>query len=1152
MIRRHILSTLILCIFITACENSSNAQSKESGNNTSVILTDTKESIETTPNLDALLRERITELGINGDPAKGRNLPSIHTSLTAKLGRELFFDTQLSGDNNVACVSCHHPLLGGADALSLPVGVGAIDPSVIGPGRRHDGNFIIDPEADNGPNVERNSPTTFNIALYDQALFYDGRVQSIEENNGYYATNFNPSNNGEGDLIRTPDSLFNAPDSQAGINLTQAQGKFPLVSLAEMQGFKKDIGSNKEIIRNNIVSRFKNNATWINEFRKAFNDYNTSDDNVVTLDRLTHALSEYQRSQVFINNPWKNYITDESNISSDAKNGAMLFYTDTNNNGAGCFRCHSGDFYTDEKFYNLAVPQIGRGKTSQNKDLGRYTVTRILADEYAQRTPSLLNVSQTAPYGHSGAFNDLKDIIKHHINPQESINNYDFSLQHLAQMNGLGVSYPDAKRNTLLALDKYNETINRPYFKQLKPNEALSDRQIDQLVAFLKTLTDPCILSEECLQPWIASNENLSGNRLNIDLAPGFDNSSPVPIFDTNTTPEGYGLPDLGLINNYDPKCSSTPKIEALSDLGFVKKSLNAGIKINRGFSNQSMEDTTKSITMLINTGSMAAGDINGDCKIDLIFTQGDLLPIKIYLNNGDSYDLADNNWGLPNLKVTAGISLADLNGDGWLDFFTGDLFGTQPKVYLNNSRDGFQQIVHSGIKVNHATIGASFGDIDNDGDLDIFLAHWDINPGPEEEHLWLNNGSGLFTSGAKKYDLVGQFGDRDFVFTPNFADINKDGKQDLLIAADFKTSQYFIQKDNSLVNKTTNNSISDENGMGAALADFDNDLDLDWFVTSIYDSNVISGVLDPNNINLGWGFTGNRLYQNNTNDNGETIFTDIIPHTIEELRQAANEENIANGGWGWGACAADFDNDGWIDIYHVNGYNMDPMLVRTDLHFLFPILGLDGFSDLNQFINLNSLIAYVKEKSITLTEEHQSKLSLLYSISKLFKSLDSTGSTFKNSPSRLFINTRNNTFKEVAAEKNIADTGQGRGISCFDYDRDGDIDIVITNNTGDISFYENKASNTLSTSANFINFKLLDFAPNIHAIGAKVTIETNEGSQYKEVRVENNYISQNPIETHFGIGKNTKINKVSIIWPDGTTKELLNIDANQMLVIRH
>jgi hypothetical protein len=113
---------------------------------------------------DTALLTLVTNLGFSPSELRDRSLPQPGDPIV-ELGKELFFSRSLSFEDDVACVSCHDPRLAGTDNLSLPVGVGAHDPLIVGPGRRHDGNYYIDPKADFGPNVPRNSPTTFKNAI---------------------------------------------------------------------------------------------------------------------------------------------------------------------------------------------------------------------------------------------------------------------------------------------------------------------------------------------------------------------------------------------------------------------------------------------------------------------------------------------------------------------------------------------------------------------------------------------------------------------------------------------------------------------------------------------------------------------------------------------------------------------------------------------------------------------------------------------------------------------------------------------------------------------------------------------------------------------------------------------------------------------------
>lgn len=210
-------------------------------------------------------------------------------------------------------------------------------------------------------------------------------------------------------------------------------------------------------------------------------------------------MAVYQASQVFVETPWKKYIEgDKQALNKQQKKGALLFYTSVNNGGAGCVDCHSGDFFTDEAFHVLAVPQIGFGKQLNGDDRGRYLRTGIIGDRYAFRTPGLLNVEHTAPYGHNGAFQTLNHIIRHHLNPGSSLDTYDFKLHHLTQKN---IITTNAEKWSYVALDKLKKDQSQKQSKLV--NLSLEEAEINALEDFLHSLTDPCLDSEKCLSPWV-------------------------------------------------------------------------------------------------------------------------------------------------------------------------------------------------------------------------------------------------------------------------------------------------------------------------------------------------------------------------------------------------------------------------------------------------------------------------------------------------------------------------------------------------------------------------------------------------------------------------------------------------------------------------
>ncbi len=302
--------------------------------------------------------------------------------------------------------------------------------------------------------------------------------------------------------------------------------------------------------------------------------------------------------------------------------------------------------------------------------------------------------------------------------------------------------------------------------------------------------------------------------------------------------------------------------------------------------------------------------------------------------------------------------------------------------------------------------------------------------------------------------------------YTPTFADINNDGWLDLLVAADFSTSQVYINdQDGSFTLVTDNEIITDDNGMGAAAGDYDNDGDIDWFVSSIFDPRGI-----PNDVIPGanTGASGNRLYKNAGDG------------TFEDVTDAAG---VKIGGWGWGSCFADFNNDGWLDIFHVNGY----------------------------------VTANFTNNAVFLTDG-----------------------------SRFYISNQDGTFTGREQELNFSDTGQGRGIVCFDYDLDGDIDVFVANNQQAPALYRNDGGN----DQNFLTIKISGEDLNSEAIGARVYLTTGEITQMREIYAGSNFISNNPSEAYFGLGDYTVINELRVVWPSGEEKVLTDIPANQMLTI--
>lgn len=507
------------------------------------------ESVNPNNVLDRELRTLITDNGLWGDPrvlgvspCETRNLPSIDEPI-AQLGKELFFSKSLSGDFDVACASCHHPELGGTDAMSLPIGVEALDPSRLGPTRVNSLGIPI---------VPRNSPTTFNVGFWDSGLFWDSRIESLDKL---------PGANGSEGGISTPDSGNGTTDANAMFNLTSAQARFPVLTTEEMLGYNFESDNNdNQAVRAHLAGRMGkygghddslDTQAWYDAFIDvcevteparlplSFREACASGarEQLVSFDHIVYAIGEYERSQVFVDTPWKDYVQGDLNaISESAKRGALLFYRDADSGGADCGTCHSGDFFTDEQHYPIGFPQIGIGQADADRvgdDLGRFHITGNNNDQYAFRTPTLMNIALTAPYGHAGTYETLEEVVLHYANPRSALDEYFdgerpgwCQLQQFFENEDCELLYPFAEESSERAFDAMQNSI-RSGDNPMPENVELNTQEIADLENFLETLTDSCVTDDTCLSPWLPNTNGggLDGQQLNftyeaVDVSP--------------------------------------------------------------------------------------------------------------------------------------------------------------------------------------------------------------------------------------------------------------------------------------------------------------------------------------------------------------------------------------------------------------------------------------------------------------------------------------------------------------------------------------------------------------------------------------------------------------------------------------------------------
>lgn len=366
------------------------------------------------------------------------------------VGHLLFFDPILSGNQNVACATCHHPDFATADGVALGLGDGG---KGIGPEQTFDPSNL--PEQ----RIPRNAPALFNLGAAEfTVMFHDGRLEEGRE------------------ARRTP---F-APGTIAhDLPMLAAQALLPLLSPDEMAGHYSENAISKAVRRGEVEAAWAVIAARVfavPEYAERFAQL-SSEQNITQIAKALGAFiaTEWQADD----SPFDRYICQQKPLSAHAITGAQLFY-----GKAKCSACHSGRFQTDHGFHAIAMPQIGPGKAeryeSHARDTGRQRVTGDADDAYRFRTPSLRNVALTAPYGHVGAYADLEDVVRHHLDPVASLRAYDPGVVRLA---------PLSTADDFRILNDPEEMDRIAAANELMPIH-LSDEEVASLITFLHALTD--------------------------------------------------------------------------------------------------------------------------------------------------------------------------------------------------------------------------------------------------------------------------------------------------------------------------------------------------------------------------------------------------------------------------------------------------------------------------------------------------------------------------------------------------------------------------------------------------------------------------------------------------------------------------------------
>ena len=547
----------------------------------------------------------------------------------------------------------------------------------------------------------------------------------------------------------------------------------------------------------------------------------------------------------------------------------------------------------------------------------------------------------------------------------------------------------------------------------------------------------------------------------------------------------------------------------------------------------------------IYNGSGVAVGDLNNDGLPDLFFG-GNMVSSELYLNRGElNFEKVTHQAKLMTDAWIMGVTLVDINADGLLDIYLCAAGPTRQEderenlLFINQGIDenGIPQFKEAaaayGIHDNSFSIQSVFFDYDLDGDLDLFVLTNRVDQvdktyifqngvpvtgGETIDHLYENLGyqESLGHVLYEKKDTSIGIATEGYGLGVAIDDLNSDGWPDIFVANDFMPNDlvYINQGDGTFKEKGKYFLPTQTyNGMGVDIGDINNDLLPDIMVLDMLPDNndrrksMISGMETQGfrmRMDAGYQpqYIRNTLQLNRgTDGNGRLYFT--------EIGQLAN---IHATDWSWAPLLADFDNDGDRDIFISNGFVKD----MTDL----------------DYINFKASKSYfgTKDAKVERTKELMNALVEV------------------KIPNFLYKNEGNLSFSDVSESAGIAIPSFSNGAIYADLDIDGDLDIVTNDINANALLFENQLSN----KASFLKIKLKGSDLNTKALGAKIYIDYGEGQLYHFVSPTRGYLSSISTEIHIGLGRDTLVEAIKVIWPDGKQQVLLNTPANQTLEITY
>ena len=532
------------------------------------------------------------------------------------------------------------------------------------------------------------------------------------------------------------------------------------------------------------------------------------------------------------------------------------------------------------------------------------------------------------------------------------------------------------------------------------------------------------------------------------------------------------------------------------------------------------------------NGGGVATGDINNDGLLDVYFVsnQGEN---KLYLNKGNfKFEDISKSAGVESLgEWKTGVSMVDVNGDGYLDIYQNRLGGYKNirgknELFINNGDLTFTESAKEyGLDFEGFSTHSAFFDYDSDGDLDVYLLNHSVHTersygssklryerneksGDKLYRNEISDGNNIFTDVSEESGILGS--NIGYGLGISISDINRDGCDDIYVSNDFRENDYlYINNCDGTFTEDLEKNINYTSrfSMGNDISDINNDLYPDIFVLDMLpeDEKVLKSSAGDDSfeiykLKLGFGFnkqfTRNTLQLNNGNNSFSEISQLLGIHATD---------------WSWSTLMEDFDIDGNIDVYISNGIVKRP----NDMDYINFLSNEKINSGLVQNPDLNN-------KDL-LNEMPDGKVS-----NYAFKNLSDL------------------EFKDVSKDWGLDYEGYSNGATYDDFDGDGDQDLVL-NNINDYSFiYKNNSRE--KNLGNYLNIKFHGKNYNLNGIGAKVTLWSDQKIIYKENFLNRGFMSSKSSGLNFGLGKSSMVDSLEVVWPSKKSQKLYSIDVNKTI----